>query len=461
MRRVNSLQARDIACHLHPFTDVRRHEEEGPHIIARGDGVYLYDLDNNRYIDATSGSSSASLGYSEKRLVEAATSQLRKLPFQHVFIHKSHEPVIDLAERLLDIAPAPMSKVVFATSGSEANDIAIKLAWYYNNARGRPRKKKLISRHLAYHGATVATASLTGQPELHRDFDLPIAGILHTDCPHYYRYGKPGESEEEFATRCAASLEQLILVEGPETIAAFFAEPVMASGGCIVPPRTYFEKVQEVLRRYDVLLIADEVICGFGRTGNMFGSQTYGLQPDMISMAKSLSGSYMPISALMVNEKIHKAVVEQSEKLGVFGHGFTFGGHPVAVAVALEVLKIFEERHLVDRVRRLAPHFQRRLRALGSHPLVGDARGVGFIGGLELVKDKATRESFPPRESVPALVAKCALAHGVLIRWGATTMNLAPPLIIEEDQLDEMFDRIGAALDDAHTSLRERRLCAA
>jgi 4-aminobutyrate--pyruvate transaminase len=459
--RPNSLRARDVAYYLHPFTNLSTHEREGPHIITHGEGIYVFDEDGTKFVDATSGSSCASLGYSEKRLVEAATRQMRKLPFYHVFVHKSHEAGIELAEKLIRLAPVPMSKVLFANSGSEANDIAIKLIWYYNNALGRPKKKKIISRAMAYHGATIATASLTGQQELHRDFDLPIAGILHTDCPNYYRNGSSGETEEDFATRCATSLEQLILSEGPETIAAFFAEPVMASGGCIVPPRTYFDKIQAILRKYDVLFIVDEVICGFGRTGNMFGTQTYNLRPDMITMAKPLSASYMPISALMINEEIYRALVKQSERFGTFRHGLTYGGHPVAAAVALEVLKIYEERRIIDHVRRIGPRFQERLRQLSDHPLVGDARGVGLIGGLELVKDKVTRESFLPSDGVPAFVGKCARTHGVMIRWGTNTMNLAPPLIIEEEQIDDMFGRIAAALDEAHESLLQRQLCPA
>jgi 4-aminobutyrate--pyruvate transaminase len=452
----NSLQARDVAYYLHPFTDLVAHEEEGPHVIVRGDGIYVFDDEDNKYLDAASGSSSASLGFSEERLVEAAARQMRKLPFYHVFVHKSHEPGIELAERLIGLAPVPMSKVIFANSGSEANDIAIKLIWYYNNAIGRPEKKKIISRSMAYHGATIATASLTGQPELHRDFDLPLARFLHTDCPNYYRYGQPRETEEQFSTRCADSLEQMILAEGPETVAAFFAEPVMASGGCILPPRTYFEKIQSLLKKYDIMLVADEVICGFGRTGNMFGTQTYNLKPDMISMAKPLGASFLPISALMINEKIYQAILEQSRKLGSFGHGLTFGGHPVPAAVALETLRIYDERNIVDHVRKMTPLFLDGLQKPSRHPLVGDARGVGLLGGLELVRNKETRELFQIQERVAAVVGKHARRHRVLLRWGAHTINLAPPLIIQEGQIDEMFAGVTQALDGAYSDVLKR-----
>ncbi|MEP9380534.1 aspartate aminotransferase family protein [Aquabacter sp. CN5-332] len=445
---VNSPQARDIASILHPYTNAAVHAKDGPMVIARGEGIYVIDDEGNRYIEGLGGLFCASLGFSEERLVDAAIRQMRELPFYHTFGGKSHEAGIELAERLLKLAPVPMSKVFFANSGSEANDTAIKLIWYYHNAIGKPEKKKIISRVRAYHGVTVASASLTGLVNNHRDFDLPIAGILHTDCPSFYRYGQPGETEEGFATRCAQSLEQLILSEGPETIAAFFAEPLMASGGCIVPPATYYEKIQAVLQKYDILLVADEVICGFGRLGTMFGSETFGMKPDMMSMAKQLSAAYMPISALMVNEKIYRAIVQESEKIGTFGHGFTYGGHPVPAAVALETLKIYEERDIVSHVRSIMPLFQERLRAFASHPLVGEARGVGLIGALEIVKNKETRELFDPALGVSAHVGKRAQAHGVITRALGDTVNLCPPLIITESQIEDLMARMKLALDD-------------
>jgi 4-aminobutyrate--pyruvate transaminase len=456
--RLNSAQARDIAHYLHPYTNLSVHEKEGPLVITRGEGVYVYDDAGNRYIEGMSGLFCASLGFSEERLVEAAARQMRKLPFYHVFGGKSNEPGIDLAERLIELSPVPMSKVFFANSGSEANDTAVKLVWYYHNAIGKPQKKKIISRIRGYHGVTVASASLTGLPNNHRDFDLPISGILHTDCPGYYRFGKPGESETDFATRCAESLEALILNEGPETVGAFIAEPVMVSGGCIVPPHTYFEKVQAILRKYEILLIADEVICGFGRTGNMFGTETYRLQPDMITMAKQLSAAYLPISAIMINERIYRATVQESEKIGTFGHGFTYGGHPVPAAVALETLKLYEERDILGHVRRIAPRFLEGVRRLGKHALVGEARGVGLVAGLELVRDKASRENFAPADGVAGHVGMCAQAHGVITRGLGDVVNLCPPLVITESEIDELLTRIGRALDDTLAWAKEKRL---
>jgi 4-aminobutyrate--pyruvate transaminase len=445
---MQNLKQNDINHYLHPYTNLSIHREVGPMVIERGEGVYVYDSEGNRYLEGLGGLFCASLGFSETRLADAADRQMRKLPFYHAFGHKSSEPSILLAEKLISMAPVPMSKVFFANSGSEANDTAVKLIWYFNNAIGRPQKKKIISRTRAYHGVTIASASLTGLHNNHRDFDLPIDRILHTDCPHFYRYGLPGESEEQFATRCAESLERLILEEGADTIAAFFAEPVMASGGMIVPPATYMEKVQAVLKRHDILLVADEVICGFGRTGNMFGSQTFGMQPDMITMAKQLSAGYLPISALMVNERIYRGLVTESEKIGTFGHGFTYSGHPVCAAVALETLKIYEQDGILEHVRAVTPHFQERVAELGRHPLVGEARGVGLLAAVELVADKASREPFAPSEGVAAYAGTRALSHGLITRALGDTVNFCPPLIVTRAQIDEMFDAAKRALDD-------------
>jgi 4-aminobutyrate--pyruvate transaminase len=448
MTATKTVQDADVRAHIHPYTNLSAHQDTGPMVITRGEGVYVYDDKGNRYIEALAGLFCASLGFSNQRLADAADRQMRTLPFYHAFGGKATEPSVRLAEQLLAMAPVPMARVFFANSGSEANDTAIKIAWYYNNALGRPDKKKIISRNRAYHGVTIATASLTGLPNNHRDFDLPIGRVLHTDCPLHYRYAEPGESEDAFATRCAQSLESLILREGPGTVAAFIAEPLMASGGVIVPPPTYYEKIQAVLRKYDVLLIVDEVICGFGRTGNMFGTETFALQPAMMTMAKQLSSGYLPISAVMVNDEIYRAMVEQSRKIGTFGHGFTYSGHPVCAAVALETLKIYEEERILDHVRRIAPQFQRRVAQLGEHPLVGNARGMGLIGAAELVADKKTKASFPVAAGVAAYAGQCALKHGVITRALGDNVNVCPPLIIEPGQVDTMFDGLQAALDD-------------
>ena len=451
---------RDIATSIHPYTNLKLHETEGPMVITEGDGVFVRDENGKRYLEGLAGLWCASLGFSERRLAEAAYRQMLKLPFYHTFAHKAHDIGIELAEKLLSIAPVPMEKVFFVNSGSEANDTVVKLVWYYNNALGRPQKKKIISRAKGYHGVTVASASLTGLPNNHRDFDLPIANILHVDCPHWYRFGRPGESEEAFATRLADSLEKRILSEGPETVAAMIGEPIMGAGGVILPPATYWEKVQAVLKKYDVLLIADEVICGFGRTGNMWGTTTYHLKPDMISCAKALSASYLPIGAVMVSANIYKALVQQSEKIGVFAHGFTYSGHPVTSAVALETLKIYEETDLVGHVRNMAPRMQAALRQFEDHPLTGEVRGIGLIGAIELVADKAAKTPFDAKAGVGGFLAKRAQHHGLIVRPLVDTIAFCPPLIINEDEIDLMFERFALALDDTFEMVRDKGLLA-
>jgi len=458
----NSAAARDIANVLHPYTDLKMHQEVGPVIITRGKGVHVWDDAGKEYIEGVAGLWCAALGFDNERLVQAAVTQMRKLPFYHAFSAKSHEPCIDLAEMLIQRAPVPMSKVFFANSGSEANDSAIKMVWYFNNALGRPAKKKLIGRNRGYHGITLAAASLTGLAANHRAFDVPLPGFFHTMTPNYYGLGEPGESEEAFATRCADELEKLILAEGPDTVAAMWAEPVMGAGGVIVPPRGYFQKIQAVLRKYDVLLVADEVICGFWRTGNYWGSQTFGIEPDILVCAKALSSSYLPISAVMVNDRVFQGLATQSHEIGTFGHGFTYSGHPVAAAVAIETLKIYDETDIGGHVRQVGAHMQKELRRrFADHPLVGEVRGVGLIAAVELVADKASKAKFPLEAGIAARWTKLIEAQGVIIRAVAGEMLcLSPPLIITEAEVDEMLTRIGRALDELTVQIRRERIAA-
>lgn len=445
----NSLAARDTAYSVHPYTNLRRHLDTGPLVIVRGEGVRVFDDSGKEYIEGMAGLWCTSLGWAEPRLVGAIERAARQLSSYHGFGGRATVPTIELAEALIARAPVPMSKVFFANSGSEANDTAVKLIWYYNNAIGRPGKKKIISRLRGYHGVTVATASLTGLVANHRDFDLPIPGILHVDCPNHYRYAHPGEDEEAFASRLAESLEARILAEGPDTVAAMFAEPVMGAGGVIVPPERYFPKIQQVLKRYDVLLVADEVICGFGRTGRYWGSQTFDLEPDILTCAKALSSGYVPISAVMISEAIWQAMLAESDKVGMFGHGFTYSGHPVATAVALETIKIYDEIDIVGHVRTVAPVLQEGLRRFTDHPLVGEVRGVGLIGGVEIVKDKTTKAQFDPSAMVAAHVVKRAEAHGLLVRaLTGDVIAFSPPLIIKAAEIEEMMEAFGHALDE-------------
>ena len=328
MKPLSNLAVRDIETVIHPYTNLAAHREVGPLVIERGEGIHVWDSEGQQYIEGLAGLWCTSLGYGNKELIEAATKQLEKLSYSHLFGGKSHDPAIELSEKLKELAPCEASKVLFTCSGSEANDTQVKLIWYYNNARGRPEKKKIISRIKGYHGVTVASGSLTGLPPVHMDFDLPIKNVLHTDCPHHYRFAEDGETEEEFSTRLAGNLEQMIIDEGPETVAAFIAEPVMGAGGVIVPPETYFEKIQAVLTKYDVYMIADEVICGFGRTGNYWGSETFGIKPDSISVAKAITSAYIPLGGITIPEPVYEAMLDESRKIGTFGHGYTYTGPP-------------------------------------------------------------------------------------------------------------------------------------
>jgi len=454
----DTLEDKDRKNVIHPYTHLRSHLERGPLILEKGEGIYVYDKHGKPYIECMAGLWCTSLGFGEPELVEAAVGQMRRLPYYHTFAHKGTDPSIKLAEKLGAVSPVPSPRIFFANSGSEANDSLVKIVWYYNNGRGLPKKKKIISRLRGYHGVTVATASLTGLPVCHQDFDLPIAGILHTDCPDYYRNGRPGESEEDFAARMADNLEELIKAEDPDTIAAFIAEPVMGAGGVIVPPKTYFDRVQTVLRRYDILMLADEVICGFGRTGNMFGCETYGIKPDAVTMAKAMSSAYLPISAVVISDDMFQVMLDQSDKVGLFGHGFTYSGHPVPAAVALKTLELMDERHLLDHVRRVSPRFLERLAAFGDHPLVGHTRGVGLMGGVELVADKDSKRLFEPSSGVGSYCFSRAEDHGLIVRAIGDVIAFCPPLIITEAQIDELFDRFAAALAETEEWVSQNRL---
>lgn len=444
----NSYAARDSTALLHPYSNAIANEKDGSLVITRGSGVFVTDDNGNDYIEAMSGLWCAALGFGNERLAEAAARQIRDLSFYHGFNQKSHAPQIELAERLLGLAPTPMSKVFFANSGSEANDTAFKLVWYRSNAMGTPDKKKIIGRTKGYHGVTIAAASATGTPINHQAFDLPIDRFLHTDCPHYARGAEQGESEEQYSTRLAQNLDTLIELEGPDTVAAFIAEPVMGAGGVLMPPAGYFEKIQAVLNKHDVLMIADEVICGFGRTGNMWGSETYNIAPDIITCAKALSSGYIPISAVIINDSVYQPIAEQSADLGSLGHGFTYSGHPVAASVALETLNIYDEIGLVETVQEISPILQKGIQAFAKHPLVGETNGVGMLAVAEIVSDKNTGEAFPAKKRVGAYLLDRALEYGLIVRALGDRIAFSPPFIISKAEIEEMFKRFEKALED-------------
>jgi 4-aminobutyrate---pyruvate transaminase len=450
----NSPQARDIAYLTHPYSNFRDLEKNGPVVVARGEGIYVFDDQGKQYIEGLAGLWSVAVGFSEKRLIKAATDQLQRLPFYHTFVNKSHNPAIDLAEKLVKISPEPLKHVFFTNSGSEANDTAVKLVWYYNNSRGRPQKKKFIARHRAYHGITIASGSLTGLTNNHRSFDLPLPGFVHVTCPHHYRHAHPDETEEQFADRLAQELEDTILREGPETVAAFIGEPVMGAGGVLVPPAGYWQKVQAVCRKYDVLVMADEVICGFGRLGKMFGSEVFGIKPDIMSLSKAITSSYQPLSALLFTDEIYQHVADETNRIGTFGHGFTASGHPVATAVGLENLKIIEEDGLVENARSMGEHLHRCLDVISHHPLIGEIRGFGLIAGVELVADRASKRPFDPVGKAGLIFARQAQQHGLIVRAMGDTIALCPPLIIRPEQVEELVKRFAGALEATSVDLR-------
>jgi 4-aminobutyrate--pyruvate transaminase len=459
MPPLSNRAVRDVETLVHPYTQLAALRETGPLVLERAKGVFVYDTEGKGYIEGMAGLWCTALGYGNEELVEAAAAQMRKLPFAHLFTGKSHDPAIELAERLKELLPIPASKVFFCSSGSEANDTQVKLVWYMNNALGRPRKKKIVSRERAYHGVTVAAASLTGLAANHRDFDLPIAGILHTGCPHHYRHAQAGESEDDFARRLAAELEELILREDPQTVAAFIAEPVMGAGGVIVPPRTYFREISKVCRKYDVYMISDEVICGFGRLGTMFGCSALGYEPDSITVAKALTSAYVPLAGVTVPQSMYEAMLDESRKIGTFGHGFTYSGHPVAAAVALKAIDIYTRERIADAVAAKAPQFLARLAALADHPLVGEARGLGLVGGIEIVADKPSKRSFDSKAAVAPQAVRFAQEEGLIVRFLAgDIVSVCPPLIITPAEIDELFDRLGRALDRTAQWARAQRL---
>jgi 4-aminobutyrate--pyruvate transaminase len=454
----NDLDALDLERMLHPNTNLEALHRDGPLVLARGKGVHVWDNHGKQYIEAMAGLWCTTLGYGDDELARTAYEQIKKLSFSHLFTGKTHEPAIRLADKLVRMAPFQASRVFFGNSGSDANDTQIKLVWYYNNAIGRPKKKKIIARLKAYHGTTLAAAGLTGLPSFHKLFDVPLPQFLHTDAPYCYRGARAGESEEDYATRLAQNLEQLIEREGPETVAAFIAEPVMGVGGVLLPPRSYFPKIQAVLAKHDVLLIDDEVITGFGRTGELWGAQAFDMQPHTLSAAKALSSAYLPISAVVVPEFLYAPMVEASGDVGLFGHGFTYSGHPVAAAVALRTLEIYEERGLYEHVRRIAPQFQSGLAALAEHPLVGDTRGIGLLGACELVQSKTTKAAFDAQRAVGARCMHFCQVHGLIVRAVGDVIVLCPPYIVTAAHLEEIFAKLRRGLDDTLEWARREKL---
>ena len=442
---------------IYPVTNLKSVEQIN---IVRGKGVYVYDDTGNQYLEGLSGFWCSALGYGNEELIEAISSQLHTLSYSHLFGGRTHPVVMELADRLAAMVPVKDARVFFSNSGSEANDSQIKMLRYYANAIGKPEKKKIIALDRGYHGVTVAAAALTGLPVMHSHFDLPVdaLGILRADCPHYFRGRVGAETEEEFVARLLKNLQQLIHDEGADTIVAFVAEPIMGAGGVIVSPEGYLPQVQSLLNENDIFLWADEVICGFGRTGSAFGSTTMGIQPDIMSLAKQLSSAYVPISAAVIPGAMYEAMIDQSAEVGVFGHGYTYTGHPVACAAALKALEIYERDGLFARAAKQGAYLQSRLQEFASHELVGEVRGKGLIGAVELVADKGTGQAFADGK-VGAFAQRACQDEGLLLRAVAgNSVAFCPPLIIEEAQIDEMIEKFARALDASLEFARQEKL---
>lgn len=443
---------------VYPATDPRQLEEL---CIERGEGIYVYDSQGNRYLEGLSGLWCTALGYGNRELIEAARAQMERLSFSHLFGGKTHPLAIELADRLADMLPMRDARIFFGNSGSDANDTQIKLLHYYFHAIGRPEKRKIIARDRSYHGLTLASSCLTGMPIFHEGFGLPTEalGVLRTDHPHYYRGRRENESEQEFVDRIVGNLEDLILEEGAETIAAFIAEPITGASGVIVPPPGYYSCVRSLLREHDILFWDDEVITGFGRTGEPFGCQTMEIDsPDLVVMAKQLSSAYVPISAAAVRGEIHEAISEFAARAGLFGHGYTYSGHPVGAAVALKTLEIYERDGLFRHAAQRGERMQAGLRSLSDHALVGEVRGKGLLAAVELVADKETGSAFETAEVGRHMISRCQ-EHGLILRAVAgNSIAFCPPLVIEDEQIDDMIVRFQRALEETHVFAVDRGL---
>ncbi|WP_076862093.1 aminotransferase [Bradyrhizobium mercantei] len=443
---IKTIAERDRTSVLHPFTQLKEYATGkigDPTIVTGAQGVRIQDAEGRSYIDAFAGLYCVNIGYGRTEVAEAIARQAHKLAYYHTYAAHTTEELATLSDRLVRMAPGKPSKVFFGLSGSDANETQAKLVWYYNNLRGKPKKKKIISRDRGYHGCSVVSGSMTGMSFYHDHMDLPFPGILHTGAPHHYWGAETGETQEAFSRRRAAELEELILREGPDTVGAFIAEPVLGTGGITPPPAGYWRDIQAVLRRYDVLLIADEVICGFGRTGADFGSTLYEIEPDLVTVAKGLTSGYVPLSAAIVGEKVYAVMEEAADRVGAFSHGYTYSGHPVAAAAANAVLDIVEKEHLSDRARIVGAHFQNRLKErFAQLEIVGEVRGVGLLGAIEFVADRHTKRRFDPQLKVGARISKAARDRGLIARAmpHGDILGFAPPLVVSEAEIDEIVE---------------------
>ncbi|SDS50316.1 putrescine aminotransferase [Halopseudomonas sabulinigri] len=444
------LQAMDAAHYLHPFTDHKELGARGTRIIERAEGVYLWDSEGNKVLDGMAGLWCVNVGYGRKELAEAAYQQMLQLPYYNSFFQCANPPAVQLAKAIADVAPAHMNHVFFTGSGSESNDTVLRMVRRYWDLKGKSGKKTIISRINGYHGSTVAGASLGGMSVMHEQGDLPIPGIVHI--PQPYWYGEGGDmTPDEFGVWAAQQLEAKIQELGEDQVAAFIAEPIQGAGGVIIPPDTYWPEIKRILAKYDILLVIDEVICGFGRTGEWFGSQHYDLKPDFMPIAKGMTSGYLPMGGVIVSDRVAATLIEHG---GEFFHGYTYSGHPAAAAVGLENLRIMRDEKLIEYVKQeAAPYLQEKIAELAEHRLVGEVRGVGLLGAIELVKDKATRERFPDKGAAGTLCRDLCVSNGLVMRAVGDTMIMSPPLVISKTEIDEMVGKIWTVLDQAAEQL--------
>jgi putrescine aminotransferase len=450
---LKQLQQIDAAHHLHPFTDHKVMRESGSRIITRADGPYIYDSEGNEILDAFAGLWCVNIGYGREELADAAYRQMKELPYYNSFFRCSTPTPVLLSRRLAEIAPKGLDQVFYGSSGSEANDTAVRLVRHFWALEGKPEKNRIISRNMAYHGSTITGASLGGMDGMHSQLGGAVPNIVHVMAPYAYELALPGESDHDFGLRAAKAVEDAILEAGPDKVAAFIGEPIQGAGGIKIPPASYWPEIQRICRKYDVLLMLDEVITGFGRTGEWFAAQSMGIEPDTITTAKALTSGYQPLSALLVGQRVSATVIEKG---GEFFHGYTYSGHPVACAVALANLDIIEREGLIDRVRsETGPYLAQTLQErIAGHPLVGEVRAFGLLGAIEIVKDKATRERFEPVGSAAVIVRDHMIAGGLMMRATGDTMIMSPPLIWTKETIDLACDRIVRALDLAERDLR-------
>ena len=434
--------------HLAPFSDYKQLHEKGPRIITQAKGVYIWDSEGHKILDGMAGLWCVAIGYGRQELADAASKQMMDLAFYNTFFQTATPPALELAKAIAEIAPEGMNHVFFTGSGSEGNDTMLRMVRHYWAVKGQPEKQVIISRINGYHGSTVAGSSLGGMSYMHAQGGV-VPGIVHIPQPYWFAEGGD-KSPEEFGIWAAEQLEKKILEVGEDKVAAFIAEPIQGAGGVIIPPDSYWPKIREILAKYDILFVADEVICGFGRTGEWFGSDYYGNQPDLMTIAKGLTSGYIPMGGLIVSDKVASVLHEG----GDFNHGFTYSGHPVAAAVALENLRILRDEKIIERVRQeTGPYLQKRLRELADHPLVGEVRGVGMLGAIELVQNKQTRTRFPSERSAGMVCRGHCFANGLIMRAVGDTMIIAPPLVISKEEIDELVSKARLCLDLAAREL--------